>query len=410
MDLTWSEADLRFREEVRAFLHAALTPTLRRVGERLTSAYADPDDALAWQKILYAKGWVAPAWPVEHGGCGWSLTQRYIWEGELAAAGAPPLSPMGLNMCGPALIGCGNAAQKAQLLPRILSGEDFWCQGYSEPGAGSDLASLQMKARVDGDDVVCSGHKLWTTHAHRANWIFCLVRTTTEQIPQRGITFVLIDMQDPGVTVKPTVFLTGEHVQSEVFFDEVRVPRAKVVGEIGQGWTVAKYLLTFERGGSVHGPWLQARLAKLRAIAVREAAGDGAPLLQDPAFRSRLAALATEVEVFAATELRTVSALSAGQPPGAESSMMKVLYTELSQRLTELAVEAIGVYAAPFQPHTGRPGGPVPGYQPPQDGGAVGPAHSWSVTSKYFNNRAASIYAGTNEIQRNILAKSVLKL
>ena len=410
MDLNWSEADLRFREDVREFLDAGLTPALRSAGEGLTSTYADPDEALAWQKILYAKGWVAPAWPVEHGGCGWSLTQRYIWESELAAAGAPPLSPMGLNMCGPALIGCGSAAQKAHLLPRILSGEDFWCQGYSEPGAGSDLASLQMKARIDGDDIVCSGHKLWTTHAHRANWIFCLVRTTTELIPQRGITFVLIDMQDPGVTVKPTVFLTGEHVQSEVFFDEVRVPRSNVVGEIGHGWTVAKYLLTFERGGSVRGPWLQARLAKLRDLAAREAGAGGASLLQDPAFRSQLAALATEVEVFVATELRIVSALSAGEPPGAESSMMKILYTELSQRLTELSVEAIGAYAAPYQPHTGSPGGPVPGYQPPQDGSAVGPEHSWSVTSKYLNNRAASIYAGTNEIQRNILAKSVLKL
>jgi alkylation response protein AidB-like acyl-CoA dehydrogenase len=240
--------------------------------------------------------------------------------------------------------------------------------------------------------------------------MFCLVRTSAERIPQLGITFLLIDMQAPGVTVKPTISLTGEHIQNEVFFDEVRAPLANVVGEIGQGWTVAKYLLTFERGGSVHGPWLHARLARLRALAARESAGDGAPLLGDPAFRLRLATLATEVEAFSANELRTLAALNAGQSPGAASSLAKVVYTELSQRLSELALEAVGVYGAPFQPHTGRPGGPVPGHASPPDDEAAGPEHSWNVAAKYFNKRAASIYAGSNEIQRNILAKSVLGL
>ena len=410
MDLTWSVADLRFRDEVRAFLADRLTPDLQRAGRAMTSEYADPEDALAWQRILFAKGWAAPAWPVAYGGCGWSPSQRYMWEQELAAAGAPPLSPMGLNMCAPALIGCGSDAQKAELLPRILSGADFWCQGYSEPAAGSDLAALQMKARREGDDFVCSGHKLWTTHADRANRMFCLVRTSAERIPQLGITFLLIDMAAPGVTVKPTISIAGEHIQNEVFFDEVRVPLANVVGEVGQGWTVAKYLLTFERGGSVHGPALQARLGRLRDLAAQEETGDGAPLLQDPGFRARLAALASEVDVFEANELRALAALNAGQSPGAASSLAKVTFTELSQRLTELALDAIGVYGAPYQPHTGRPGGPTPDFVAPLDGWAAGARHSWSVASKYFNNRAASIYAGSNEIQRNILAKSALGL
>jgi alkylation response protein AidB-like acyl-CoA dehydrogenase len=407
---SWSPADLQFRDEVRAFLAAELTPELRWAGRSLTSEYADPDVAMAWQRVLHSKGWAAPAWPAEYGGCGWSITQRHIWARELAFAGAPPLSPMGLNMCGPALIGCGDDRQKAELLPRILSGEDFWCQGYSEPGAGSDLAALQMNARIEGLDVVCNGHKLWTTHAHRANRMFCLVRTSRETIPQLGITFLLIDMGAPGITVKPTLSLTGEHIQNEVYFDEVRAPLANVVGEIGQGWTVAKYLLAFERGGSVQGPWLQAKLETLRASAAQGGDPGHGALLDEPGFRSRWADLAAEVEAFSALELRIASALAAGESPGAAASMLKIMYTELSQRLTEASLTAAGVYAAPFQPHTGSLGGPVPGFTPPQDGGAVGPADSWNVTSKYFNNRAASIYAGSNEIQRNILAKSVLRV
>ena len=410
MNLTWSGAELRLRDEVRTFLADHLTPELRWAARSLTSEYADPDVAMAWQRILHARGWAAPAWPIEHGGCGWSVAQRYIWESELAAAGAPPLSPMGIGMCGPALIGYGTEAQKARFLPRILSGEDFWCQGYSEPGSGSDLASLQMKAREEGDHLICSGHKLWTTHAHCANWIFCLVRTSSQRIPQLGITFVLIDMSSPGISVKPTLSISGEHIQNEVFFDEVRVPKANIVGEIGDGWTVAKYLLTFERGGSIHGPGLKAKLNTLRRIAVEQPADDGRRLLDDARFRARFTELAIEVDAFEATELRIVSTLSAGASPGAESSMMKTAYTELAQRVTELALDAIGIYGAPCQPHMSSPGGPTPGYEPPAGGDAVGPAHSWNVAFTYFNYRAASIYAGTNEIQRNILAKSLLRL
>ncbi|MET0274063.1 MAG: acyl-CoA dehydrogenase family protein [Phenylobacterium sp.] len=402
MNLTWSAEDLRFRDEVRDFLDAELTPELRRVGKRLTSVYADYEPAMAWQRILHRKGWVAPAWPVEYGGCDWSASQRYIWATETARAGAPPVSPMGIGMCGPVLIGHGTAAQKAHFLPRMLSGEDFWCQGYSEPGSGSDLASLQMSARADGDDFVCSGHKIWTTHANRANWIFCLVRTSQMAIRQQGITFILIDMATPGVEVRPIISLSGEHIQNEVFFADVRVPKANVVGRVDEGWTVAKYLMQFERGGGVVTPSLKVRLEKIRAMGRAEGLGAD--------FSARLGAAAIQIAALEAVELRTLSRLSSGEAPGAESSLMKTVGTEISQHLTELALEAVGPYALPYQPHLVSPGGPTPGVTPPDDQGAAGPDYSWTVTSKHLNDRAGSIYAGTNEIQRNIMAKAILGL
>ena len=402
MDLDWSDTDRAFQDEVRGFLDQQLTPELRRRGRGMTSVYADHDTTLAWQAKLHAKGWVAPAWPTQYGGAGWSVVQRYIWARETARVGAPPMSPMGVGMCGPVLIGHGTPEQRAYYLPRMLNGEHWWCQGYSEPGSGSDLASLQMSAVEDGDDFVCNGHKLWTTHANVANWIFCLVRTSREQIPQQGITFILIDMATPGVEVKPIIMLSGEHIQNDVFFTDVRVPKANVVGKVGEGWTVAKYLMQFERGGGVSAPGLKVRLEKIRAMAAAEG------LDTDRSFMARLAQAAIEIEAHDAVELRTMSKLSQGDAPGAESSMMKTVATELSQKLTELAVEAAGVYSAPFQPHVTFAGGPTPGFTPPADGFAAGPEHVWTVTAKYLNDRAGSIYAGTNEIQRNIMAKAVL--
>lgn len=404
MHVRWSEADLRFQGEVRAFLDAELTPQMRRATALMTSVYAPHDLATAWQQILHRRGWAAPAWPVEHGGCGWSAAQRYIFASELAAAGAPPLSPMGIGMCGPVLIGHGTAEQKAHFLPRMLSGEHLWCQGYSEPGSGSDLASLRMSAVEDGDDFVCSGHKLWTTHANIANWIFCLVRTSQEVIPQRGITFLLIDMTTPGISVSPILMLSGEHIQNDVFFSDVRVPKANVVGKIGEGWTVAKYLMEFERGGGVSAPGLKARLGRIHDIAAAEG------LSNDHGFMARLSALAIEIDALEAVELQILSNLSQGDAPGAKSSMMKTVGTELSQRLTEMALEAAGAYGGPYQPHATQPGGPTPNYRPPADQGHVGPDHSLTVAAKYLNDRAGSIYAGTNEIQRNIIAKAVLGL
>ena len=410
MELSWSAEEVAFRQEVRGFLDAELTTDLRRAGRSLTSVYATYEVGMAWQKILHRRGWAAPAWPVAYGGCGWSVAQRYIWASEASAAGAPPVSPMGIGMCGPVLIGHGTAAQKAHFLPRMLSGEDFWCQGYSEPGSGSDLASLQMTAVADGDDIVCNGHKIWTTHANVANWIFCLVRTSQEAIRQRGITFLLIDMKTPGVTVRPIVSLSGEHIQNEVFFEDVRVPKVNAVGTIGDGWTVAKYLMQFERGGGVSAPGLGVRLSKIRAAAAATPGGLGGSLMDDGDFKGRLAQAAIDIAGLEAVELRVMSALSSGEAPGAESSLLKTVATELSQRLTELAVETAGVYAAPYQPHLVSAGGETPGFAPPPDNSVVGPETSWAVTPKYLNDRAGSIYAGTNEIQRNIMAKAVLGL
>jgi alkylation response protein AidB-like acyl-CoA dehydrogenase len=410
MDLSWSDADLKFRDEVRAFLDAELTPELRRVGATMTSVYAESDVGLAWQKILYAKGWVAPAWPKQYGGCEWSVTQRHIFASELAAAGAPPLSPMGLGMCGPVLIGHGSPEQKAHFLPRMLRGDDFWCQGYSEPGSGSDLASLQMAAVEDGDDFVCTGHKLWTTHAHRANWIFCLVRTAKESIPQKGITFLLIDMRSPGVEVQPIVSLSGEHIQNHVFFTDVRVPKANAVGRIGEGWGVAKYLMQFERGGGVSTPGLKGRADKIAAMIRHETDGRPDVAEEAAALRRHLAETMVEIAALEATELKLMARLSAGDPPGPESSLQKTVGTEISQRLTEIALTAAGLFAAVYQPHTVSPGGPVPNYVPPNDGGGVGPDYARTVAAKYLNDRAGSIYAGSNEIQRNIMAKGILDL
>jgi alkylation response protein AidB-like acyl-CoA dehydrogenase len=410
MSTRWNPAELAFRDEVRAFLDAELTPQMRAVTRRMTSVYAPHEVSMAWQAILHARGWAAPAWPVEYGGCGWSAAQRYIFASEFAAAEAPPLSPMGIGMCGPVLIGHGSREQKAHYLPRMLSGEHVWCQGYSEPGSGSDLASLQMSAVEDGDDLVCSGHKLWTTHANVANWIFCLVRTSQEAIRQQGITFLLIDMATPGIEVRPILMLSGEHIQNDVFFSEVRVPKANVVGRIGDGWSVAKYLMEFERGGGVATPGLKARLSRIRRMAAAEADGAGGRLADQGGFAARLNALAIEIEALEAVELQILASLSQGEAPGAKSSMMKTVSTELSQRLTELALEAAGAYGAAYQPHATCPGGPTPNFRPPSDQGYVGPDHSLTAASKYLNDRAGSIYAGTNEIQRNIIAKAVLGL
>ncbi|HEX5775866.1 MAG TPA: acyl-CoA dehydrogenase family protein, partial [Caulobacteraceae bacterium] len=275
-------------------------------------------------------------------------------------------------------------------------GEDFWCQGYSEPDAGSDLAALQMSAVEDGDDLVCNGHKLWTTFAHAANWIFCLVRTAREGPPQRGVTFVLIDMTSPGVEVRPIVMLTGEHIQNHVFFSDVRVPKANVVGAIGEGWSVAKYLMEFERGGAIRAPSLRARLERLEAAA-RDMA--------EPDLLTRLADAAIELDAFEALERRALSRPAANQRPPAEASLLKVLVTELGQRLTEIATDLAGVYAAPWQPHAARPGGPTPGFSAPDF--VVGPEQSWTAAARYFNDRAASIYGGTNEIQRNIIGRTL---
>lgn len=404
MDMNWTAEDERFADEVRTFLATELTPELREAGRWMTSVYGDDELSLEWQRRLHARGWAAPAWPARYGGAEWSVTQRYIFARERALAGAPPVSPMGISMCGPALLGHGSDEQKAHYLPRMLSGEHFWCQGYSEPHAGSDLAPLRMSARREGDEFVCNGTKIWTTHANVANWIFCLVRTSQLERPQQGITFLLIPMDSPGITVTPIIMTSGEHIQNQIFFDNVRVPVANVVGRIDDGWTVAKYLLEFERGGSAYAPELQVRLGRIRELA-REAGGG---LAEDPVFQTRLAAAQARIDVLETYEFKALAAAAKGGRPGLSGSIMKILGTELSQHLTELALEAAGPYGCTFQPQGGMPGGP--NAIPHPDGTVFGPRGAAIAPLKYFNDRAGSIYAGSNEIQRNIIAKAGLGL
>src|SRR5579871_3828497 len=307
MDLELDDADVAFRDEVRAFLQAELTDELRTAARRTTSVFTDKRYSLAWQRILHKRGWVAPSWPKEYGGAAWNETQRYIWAAECALAGAPGLAPMGLRMVGPVIMGYGTPEQKAHYLPRILSGEDYWCQGYSEPGAGSDLASLQLAAVRDGDDYVLSGSKIWTTHAHLANKMFCLVRTRREGKPQAGITFLLLDMATPGVTVRPIVTLAGDHEVNQVFFDAVRVPVANRLGEENDGWTVAKYLLEFERGGG-GAAGHKVALERLTGWAAEAPDGAGGRLIDEPHFRAKLAQLGITLDALQITELRVLSA------------------------------------------------------------------------------------------------------
>lgn len=410
MDLVTSAADVAFRDEVRAFLDARLTPELRRAGRLMTSVYSDHDASMRWQAILHERGWAAPAWPVEYGGCDWTLTQHYVFSRESTLAGAPSLSPMGIRMVAHAIIAFGTQAQKDYFLPRILTGEVFFCQGYSEPEAGSDLAALSMAAVADGDHLVCTGSKIWTTHAREANWMFALVRTSRTGKKQQGITFVLIDMTSPGIQIRPLVMTSGEEVQNQVFFDDVRVPTANVVGRVDDGWTVAKYLLEFERGGGAAAPALQVMAEDVAAAAATQPGPAGGRLLDDPAFARKLADARIRTDVLEILEYRVLATLADGGHPGTDSSMLKILGTELSQVLTELAMEAAGPRGRAYQPHATCPGGPVADFAPPADHYVSGQPWQAVAPLRYFNDRAGSIYAGSNEIQRNILAKAALGL
>ena len=401
-----SPADGAFRDEVRAFITDTLTPEIHRAGSRMTSVYADHAAQMAWQAILHERGWAAPSWPVEHGGAGWTPVQKHIFVRERVAAGAPPLSPMGIGMVGPAIIGFGTEEQKAFYLPRILSGEHFWCQGYSEPQAGSDLAALTMRADRDGDDLICTGTKIWTTHANVANWIFCLVRTTKSDRRQQGITFLLIDMETPGIEVRPIIMSSGEWIQNQIFFDNVRVPVANVLGEIDDGWTVAKYLLEFERGGSAYAPEMREIIAELHNRAQMMPDGVGGVLADDALIMAQLADAAIQVDVLDALEMEILSNLSHGRPAGTDASMMKILGTELKQRLTEIGLLITGPLARAWQPGVTAPGGPVMGYSGQVAEYSSGEPWQAAAPLRYLNERAGSIYAGTNEIQKGIIAKA----
>ena len=399
MDISFSAEHEAFRDEVRAFLDEALDDDLRDGARYCPGIFQDYDTNIRWHRTLFDKGWIAPSWPKQFGGTGWDLLQRYIWSTETSLAGAPRVAPMGLAMCGPMLIGHGTDEQKAFYLPRILSGEDYWCQGYSEPGSGSDLASLKLRADSDGEDYVLNGTKIWTTHAHIANRMFCLVRTRFDGKPQAGITFLLLEMDSPGITVEPIIFASGEHDVNQVFFEDVRIPKQNRVGEENQGWSVAKYLLEFERGGG-GSAGMKVGLHRLEQLA-RQTPSNGESLESQPAFKRKLAEAGVAIEAIQYTEFRIMAALSQGGNPGPESSILKNLGSEMGQRLNELAVEALGYYADVHQPESRTVGSNV---QP------IGPEQGLVTFSNYFNMRASSIAGGTNEVQKNIVAKLVLGL
>jgi alkylation response protein AidB-like acyl-CoA dehydrogenase len=395
MDLSFSPEDEAFRQEVRDFIAQARPLLPDNLGPP-EQARLSKDEYLVWHRLLYKRGWVAPAWPKELGGAEWSVTQRHIFTSETAGAGMPTTLPFGLGMVGPVIYTFGNEAQKKKFLPRILSGEDWWCQGYSEPGAGSDLASLRCRAVRDGDHYVVNGQKTWTTLAQYADWIFCLVRTNPDAKPQEGISFLLIDMKSPGITVKPIIVLDGAHEVNEVFFDNVSVPAENLVGEENKGWTYAKFLLEHERSGLASAARSRAALTRLKAIARKEQL-DGAPLIHGADFARKLASLEADLMALEFTELRILSREEQGGKIGAESSMLKVAGSEILQRISDLAMEAVGYYALPDDLGLGG-------------NEAVGPDYARGLAGRYLNQRKVSIYGGSNEIQRNIIAKAVLGL
>jgi alkylation response protein AidB-like acyl-CoA dehydrogenase len=402
MDLNFSAEEQRFRAEVRQFIDARLSPDTRDKvlgGRRLSK-----DDYLGWHRTLHKQGWVAYSWPMEFGGTGWNAAQQYIFEEEMADAGAPALMPFGLRMVAPVIMKFGNKAQQDHYLPRILSGEDWWCQGYSEPGSGSDLASLKMRAERqtrNGQDVyVCNGQKTWTTLAQHADMIFCLVRTASDVRAQEGISFLLIDMKTPGITVRPIIMLDGEHEINEVWFENVEVPVANRVGEENKGWTYAKYLLGHERTGNAGVGFCKRWLKELKKMAAAQSA-NGRPLLEDARFRDKIAQVEIDLMALEITNLRVIAAEQEKKGPGPEASMLKVKGSEIQQALTELMMQALGQHALPWQPEALDYG-----YR----GEVAGPDFGPPLTGDYFNYRKASIYAGSNEIQRNIISKMMLGL
>ena len=384
--------DQAFRDEVQDFLAAHLTRELRQAGQRAMGICSPHEASQTRQKILCAKGWAAPSWPVEHGGPGWSAMQRHIFATEFNLADAPMLAPMGLDMVGPAIMGHGSTAQQADYLPRILSGQDSWCQGYSEPGSGSDLASVQCRGVRNGDNYIVNGSKIWTTHAQYANRMFCLVRTKTTGKPQQAITFLLLDMDSPGVRVEPIITMAGNHEVNQVFFDDVRVPRNNCVGAENDGWTVAKYLLEFERGGRAWGARLRGALANLHRLADARDISDGS-------LAQRLAALAVDVTAVEFTEQRVIAELAKTGRIGPASSLLKTRACAVLQAIGECGVEAIGNYAAPYQPKASQWGSNVE---------AIGQTDELAVVDRYLDQRARSIAGGSSEVQRNIIAKQVL--
>jgi len=399
MDLRFTPEETAFRTEVRAFMRDKLPPAIRT--KMIEGRRLGKEDLITWQRILNGKGWAVPHWPKEWGGTGWSAVQMYLFRDEMQQAPAPEPLPFGTNMLGPVLIAFGNEFQKKRFLPRIANLDDWWCQGFSEPGAGSDLASLKTSAKRASGHYIVNGQKTWTTLAQFADWIFCLVRTDPAAKKQEGISFLLIDMKLPGITVRPIQTIDGGHEVNEVFFDDVKVPVENLVGEENKGWNYAKFLLGNERTGIARVGASKARLRRLKELAALEQAG-GKPLIADERFRAKIAAAEVELKALEMTELRVVAARTRSNKPDPASSILKIKGSEIQQLITELLLEVVGPYALPDQtPHDESDRW----NEPP-----VGPEWAGPLAPQYFNYRKTTIYGGSNEIQKNIICKAILGL
>jgi pimeloyl-CoA dehydrogenase large subunit len=400
MDLRFTDEELAFRQEVRAFMKSALPERLRR--KMIDRHHPSKEDLVHWQQTLNAKGWAVPHWPVEWGGTGWDPVRQYIFQDELQQAPAPSPLPFNTSMVGPVIIAFGSEEQKRRFLPRIANLDDWWCQGFSEPGAGSDLASLKTTAKRDGDHYVVNGQKTWTTLAQHADWIFCLVRTDMAAKKQEGISFLLIDMKTPGITVRPIETIDGGHEINEVFLDDVRVPVENLVGQENKGWDYAKFLLGNERVGIARVGVSKERIRRIKELAAVERVGDE-PIIKNPRFREKLAAVEVELKALEMTQLRVVAAerhREKGKPDPA-SSILKIKGSEIQQATTELLLEVVGPYALPYQPEQEEEGWNEP---------SIGPEWAGAIAPTYFNWRKISIYGGSNEIQKQIIAKAILGL
>ena len=396
MDLTFSKEDLDFQTEVKDFLTSEYPLAIKEKQDKRLPL--GKEDTISWQKILASKGWFAINWPKEHGGADLSPTQIYILQNELAGANTPILIPFGVNMCGPVIYTFGTEEQKQKFLPGILNSDTWWCQGYSEPGSGSDLASLQTKAELKGDKYIINGTKTWTTLAQHADWIFCLVRTETTDIKQEGISFLLINMESEGVEVKPIITIDGAHEVNMVYFDDVEVPASNLIGEEGQGWNIAKFLLMHERTGIAGIAALKRELKRLKEISSELIVGEST-LLDDTNFRNKIEEAEIELAATEFTELRTLSQISSGGSPGPESSILKIKGTELQQSISELFIEMLGYSAHPFLTEAEL-----------GSNASIGPDYAGSAMPHYLNFRKVSIYGGSNEIQRNVISKAILGL
>ena len=391
MELNYSKEELAFRDEVRQLLRDELTPEIIEGNKNTTTALGNNDAAMAWQAILNSRGWAGVAWPKEFGGTGWSSNQRYIFNSECERAGAPKLIPLGLRMLAPVLFKYGTKEQQDHYLPKMLSAEHYWCQGYSEPGSGSDLASLKTRAERDGDFYVVNGTKIWTTNAHHADHIFCLVKTNPDVKPQAGISFLLIEMNTPGISVEPIITMAGDHEVNQVFFDNVRVPISNIVGPENDGWKVAKYLLEFERGGSSVATRLHVDMAELKMLLDRVEGED--------ALKGRAKEIGIKISALSQMETDMQSKIARGEKPGAGSSLMKIMASTLGQEISTIKMEAIGNYSLPHN-----------NLLLLNKEVTIGEPEHQTISAGYLNDRASTVFGGAREVQKNIIAKSVLGL